>query len=92
MTKEQKKAAIIVALREYQDNLEAVQESDIPGGFADIARSALVKTLSDKFERIFDQPNEPFATKTAASAKIVAKPAGKVAPAAAKNKANKKKR
>jgi hypothetical protein len=77
MTKEQKKAAIVTALQEYQDSLAAVQESDIPGGFDQLVRSALVKTLGDKFERIFDQPGEPFAAKVAlASAKP--KAAGKV--------------
>ena len=65
MTKEQKKAAIMIALQEYQDNLAAVQESDIPGGFDQLVRSALVKTLGDKFERIFDQPGESFAGKLA---------------------------
>ena len=68
MTREQKKAAILIALQEYQDNLAAVQESDIPGGFDQLVRSALVKTLGDKFERIFDQPGEPFAAKVARAA------------------------
>ena len=66
MTKEQKKAAIIIALREYQDNLAAVQESDIPGGFDQLVRNALVKTLGSQFERIFDEPDEPLAAKAIA--------------------------
>jgi hypothetical protein len=71
MTKEQKKAAIVVALREYQDNLGAVQESDIPGGFDQLVRNALVKTLGDKFERIFDQPGASPAFKAVASTSTV---------------------
>jgi hypothetical protein len=70
MTKEQKKAAIVVALREYQDNLAAVQESDIPGGFDQLVRTALVKTLGDKFERIFDEPDEPLAAKAIALTRV----------------------
>ena len=85
MTKEQKKVAIVIALREYQENLAAVQESDIPGGFDQLVRSALVKTLGDKFERIFDQPDAPFAAKVAVgSAKP--KPAGKPVAKAGKSK------
>jgi hypothetical protein len=82
MTKEQKKAAIVIALREYQDNLAAVQESDIPGGFDQLVRNALVKTLGDKFERIFDEPGEPLATKTIAlaSAPVKAKPSAAKTP------------
>lgn len=78
MTREQKKAAIIVALREYQDSLAAVQESDIPGGFDQLVRNALVKTLGDKFERIFDQPGVAPAAEVAASSGA-AKPAGSAA-------------
>jgi len=66
MTKEQKKAAIVVALREYQDNLAAVQESDIPGGFDQLVRNALVKTLGDKFERIFDRADSSLAAQSIA--------------------------
>jgi|GEM_PF-3093359 len=87
MTKEQKKAAIVVALREYQDNLAAVQESDIPGGFDQLVRTALVKTLGDKFERIFDEPDEPLAAKAIA---LTRTPPAKAKAPAAKN--TKKKR
>ncbi len=82
MTKEQKKAAIVVALREYQDNLAAVQESDIPGGFDQLVRNALVKTLGDKFERIFDEPDEPLAAKAIAltRAPVKAKPSAAKTP------------
>lgn len=79
MDKAQKMAAIKVALAEYADNLAAVQESEIPGGFDQLVKEALVTTLRDKFERIFDQPNEPFAVKTIALASK-SKPAKKVAP------------
>jgi hypothetical protein len=82
MTKEQKKAAIVVALREYQDNLAAVQESDIPGGFDQLVRNALVKTLGDKFERIFDEPDEPLAAKAIA---LTRAPTPKAKPPAAKS-------
>ncbi|MEP6940839.1 MAG: hypothetical protein ABI846_13825 [Rudaea sp.] len=86
MTKEQKKAAIIVALHEYQDNLAAVQESDIPGGFDQLVRNALVKTLGDKLERIFDQPDVSFVSKVLTSATAKAKPEGKPAAKAGKKK------
>jgi hypothetical protein len=80
MTKEQKKAAIVVALNEYADNLAAVQESNIPGGFDQLVRSALVKTLGDKFERIFDPPNSITASATAPASRggrVAAKVAAK---------------
>ncbi len=89
MTKDQKKAAIVVALKEYADNLSAVQESEIPGGFDQLVRNALVKTLGDKFERIFDQPsNSTIAVATARPPKD-AKPAAKVAAKSGKNKPKK---
>ncbi len=56
MTKAQKMAAIDRRLAEYADNLAAVQESEIPGGFDQLVKEALVTTLRAKFERIFDQP------------------------------------
>ena len=84
MSKEQKKDAIQVALQEYADNLAAVQESDIPGGFDQLVREALIKTLRDKFERIFDAPSN--------LAMALAMPLAKPAAKKAQTKAIKKKR
>jgi len=75
MDKAQKMAAIRIALAEYADNLAAVQESEIPGGFDQLVKEALVTTLRAKFERIFDQPNEPFAAKAIALKPTAAKKA-----------------
>ena len=58
MTKEEKKAAITIAVQEHFDNKAAVEESNIPEGLQPFIVQALAKAFADKLARIFDpKPN-----------------------------------
>ena len=58
MTKEEKKAAISIAVQEHLDNKAAVDELHIPEGLQYLIIQALSKAFTDKLARIFDpKPN-----------------------------------
>ena len=54
MTKEEKKAAITIAVQEHLDNKAAVDESNIPEGLQPFIVQALSRAFADKLARIFD--------------------------------------
>jgi hypothetical protein len=54
VTKEEKKAAIAIAVQEHLDNKAAVDESNIPEGVQFLVVQALSKAFTDKLARIFD--------------------------------------
>lgn len=54
MTKEEKKRAIMKAIKEHQDNHAAVKESEIPAGLEAVVTGALTRALGDKLAKIFN--------------------------------------
>ena len=55
MTKEEKKAAIALAIKEHQDNHAAVKESVIPPGLDTVVTTALSRALGEKLAKIFNE-------------------------------------
>jgi hypothetical protein len=58
MTKEDKKAAIALAVKEHLDNKAAVDESEIPAGLAQVVAQALAESFAARLGRIFDPGNQ----------------------------------
>ena len=54
MTKEEKKAAIALAVKEHLDNKAAVDETEIPVGLGQLVAQALAGSFAAKLDRIFD--------------------------------------
>lgn len=55
MTKDEKAAAIGVAIAEHQENVEAVRKANIGDAYVLDVKAALAKALAEKLGRIFDQ-------------------------------------
>ena len=56
MNRDEKKAALLSALRDHSENLEILTETEIPEGLKDAVAAAMTRAFSNQITGIFDVP------------------------------------